>query len=506
MVKALHPSRPSPFLTYLTFRFWLLIPAAAVIAFTSFRAGGETIPDYQVGDNAQADVVTPTQLVVINAEETAALKEREAQKVQVIFRYNTNVASLIEQRFHNAFSDTRSNFLHAVEEFYGHAKLEADEAATPKFNRLAISFQRQFKSFPVTTNIAQLWAQGESDQAIESALAARLRESMSQYVRIFALPKGMKLTQNVRMVPIGDWSETITLEDAEKRGKGVPRASLVVVGQVRNDLLELFPGEDQPVGKFLCSLIRTNCAMDVELTQQARAKRVEPLWAADRYEPGQKIISRGEVVDAKVKAALDQLREKTAVGNLEQLIVDDRAKTQRMQSRNRWLAAGGATLVLVFGITIWRVARRRSAGSLLPARVVSEQTGAIVVECPSCEETIVVPQVSSGVSLPPPNAHPWLLPHLLRILKDKLVTKLLSQRSDLLDTQEKAAADVAELEARLAKIHAPLQERLRAYEQRISDLERELAQKGEENRELIRAKIQLTKEHMEAAKEWVELN
>jgi DNA-binding transcriptional MerR regulator len=82
----------------------------------------------------------------------------------------------------------------------------------------------------------------------------------------------------------------------------------------------------------------------------------------------------------------------------------------------------------------------------------------------------------------------------------------LSQRSSLLDTQERAAADVAELEERLAKIHAPLQERLRAYEQRIRDLERELALKGEENRELIKAKIQLTKEHLEAAKDWVEMN
>jgi len=177
-----------------------------------------------------------------------------------------------------------------------------------------------------------------------------------------------------------------------------------------------------------------------------------------------------------------------------------------MQIRNRWITAGATMLVLAFALSIWRIARRKRPASLLPARVVSEQTGAIVVECPSCDETIVVPQVNSGVPLPPGNAQPWLLPHLLRLLKDKMVSKLLSQRSDLLDTQQRAAADVAELEARLAKLHAPLQERLRAYEQRILDLERELAQKGEENRELIRAKIQLTKEHMEAAKEWVELN
>jgi len=152
------------------------------------------------------------------------------------------------------------------------------------------------------------------------------------------------------------------------------------------------------------------------------------------------------------------------------------------------------------------MARRRQAGSLLPARVLREETGAIVVSCPACDETIVVPQVMPGAAMPASNAREWLLPHIARLLKDKLVSKLLSHRSHLLDTQEKAAADVAELEERLAKLHAPLQDRLRAYEQRIYELEKELAQKGEENRELIKAKIQLTKEHLEAAKDWVEMN
>src|SRR5205814_1254094 len=105
---------------------------------------------------------------------------------------------------------------------------------------------------------------------------------------------------------------------------------------------------DEPMGKFLCSLIRTNCAMDIELTQQARAKRIEALWAADRYEVGQKILMRGEVIDNRIKAALDQLREKTAVGNLQQLLVNNRVSAQRMQSRNRWIAAGGAAIVIVF--------------------------------------------------------------------------------------------------------------------------------------------------------------
>ena len=163
--------------------------------------------------------------------------------------------------------------------------------------------------------------------------------------------------------------------------------------------------------------------------------------------------------------------------------------------------------MLALTVGVWRLARRRKPVSLLPARVsYFDESGALVVSCPTCAETIVVPHLTHEAALPPADARERLLPHLAHLLKDKLVRRLISQRSELLDTQQKAAADIAEMEARLAKIHAPLQERLRAYEQRISELEKELAQKGEENRELIRAKIQIAREHLAAAKDWVELN
>ena len=56
-------------------------------------------PDYQIGDTAKADVVTPIQLVVIDPDETAALKEREALKVPVLCRYNTNTVEEVENDF-----------------------------------------------------------------------------------------------------------------------------------------------------------------------------------------------------------------------------------------------------------------------------------------------------------------------------------------------------------------------------------------------------------------------
>ena len=83
-----------------------------------------------------------------------------------------------------------------------------------------------------------------------------------------------------------------------------------------------------------------------------------------------------------------------------------------------------------------------------------------------------------------------LMPQMARWMMGELVQRLLAHRSDLVNSQQRAEDDVAELEKRLEKIHAPLAERLAAYEKRIAELERELAAKGEENKELIEAKIE----------------
>lgn len=89
-----------------------------------------------------------------------------------------------------------------------------------------------------------------------------------------------------------------------------------------------------------------------------------------------------------------------------------------------------------------------------------------------------------------------LMPQMARWMMGELIQRLLAHRSDLVHSQQRAEDDVAELEKRLEKIHAPLAERLAAYEKRIAELERDLAAKGEENRELIEAKIELARKKL----------
>jgi prefoldin subunit 5 len=86
-------------------------------------------------------------------------------------------------------------------------------------------------------------------------------------------------------------------------------------------------------------------------------------------------------------------------------------------------------------------------------------------------------------------------------MKEKAVRSLVGQRADLLSAQQKAEAEMRELEARLEQLHTPLQQRISAYEARIVELEKDLAAKGEENRELIGARISVAKQQLMVERE-----
>jgi endonuclease/exonuclease/phosphatase family metal-dependent hydrolase len=87
-----------------------------------------------------------------------------------------------------------------------------------------------------------------------------------------------------------------------------------------------------------------------------------------------------------------------------------------------------------------------------------------------------------------------LFPHLARLMRNKLVGALFSQREYLLETQQQAAFQVAILEERLAKIQEQLNQRLGLYERRIIELEHELAAKEAQNRELLQGKMKANRE------------
>ena len=91
-----------------------------------------------------------------------------------------------------------------------------------------------------------------------------------------------------------------------------------------------------------------------------------------------------------------------------------------------------------------------------------------------------------------------LAPVLAQAVKEAVVQELAAQRRELLRMQEIAAMELVGLVRRLDALQTPLQDRMRAYEARTQELEKDLAARTEENRELLRLKIEMLRRQVES--------
>jgi hypothetical protein len=135
------------------------------------------------------------------------------------------------------------------------------------------------------------------------------------------------------------------------------------------------------------------------------------------------------------------------------------------------------------------------------------------VACPVCEHDgtaeanriIASLLAADPCTLPPPGVNAALnavqsalAPHLVDALKAAVVKELADQRRELLAAQQAATAELLELAQRLEAVQTPLFDRLQAYEDRIRDLEKDLADQTKENRELLKLKIDMLRERIKS--------
>ena len=516
-----------------------LAAALALVIVVSLPA--KELAAYRIGDTVEEEVVTPVALRVVDVPGTQALRDKELGRIPIIFKYDPGAADAAERDLREAFSLTRSNFLKGVQQTFPRRQRSNDLMQLPRYRQFISAFQKTNTGFPLITNLAELWLTGDTGRFIQGVTIARLRKAQDRPLRAGVLPPDARPGSRVRFVTVTNAAEALSADTVERQGKVMMRTNLIALARARTELVASFAPEDRAVAKFAASLLRANCFYEAEMTEQVRARHTAPIFAAENFEAGQVIARRGQTVDARVKAALDELRDKTAVSQLTQKVNEEQARAEQLQARadqiqtnveqlqagteqirataerirrrNRWLAAGLALATVCLGFAAWRLFLRKPKPSLLPVRVASDGLPASVVTCPSCDENIVIPADATAVEAAEwrrralaaeqkaERAHAAIrsgvLPQFSRWLKQHFVRGLISDHSQMLEAQKAAATEMAELERRLDELHAPLQERLRAYEQRVSELEKTLAAKGAENRELIKAKIQLTRRQME---------
>lgn len=468
--------------------FAVRAPAAAIV-----------VPDYHIGDRATSDVVTPLPLVVVvNSSRTNELRRLALERVPVVFFQCTNAVEEAQAGFRLTFDDAHSQFLAALERTFKRRTLPAVAVAGERFARFIGSFQKLHRGFPLVTNLAVAWARGESDESFRADWGLQLRAATSRYLRPDLWPEGSRTgPAHVVVVGISSTNVPVPLAAVAQAGVLVHRTNLVAVSKARQELAEAFPPGEVAIGKFLAGLVKPNCVFSESLTEAGRAKRAGPLVETTEYQPGQLVVKAGARVDDRAKAALDQLRARLALAEARPDPGSAQEQLLSISRLTRWLLAATLALALLVALALWQLARTRAAGSLLPARL--DDTVAPGPANPAAlawqQRALVAEQRADKAAQ---LVKAGLLPQLARWLSDKLVRGLMTQRSELLEVQRQAARDIEELEARLSRMQAPVAERLSAYEQRIAELERQLAMESAKNRALLEAKVGLIRQRLAA--------
>ena len=434
------------------------------------------LPDYRIGETVRVDFLAPVAMTVIDPEVTETLRFKEAMKVPAIYRMNSNVVAEAEATLRQSLAANRENFLNYFEVVYQTRKVPAPLLAQPRFSKTVETYQRENKLFPLTTNLARLWALGDSDETVVGPWSTKLRELMARPIRAEELTNENKFGPGqFRLITTQD-PDRLNLTAVEAQFKPLPRSSIIPLARLAGDFQKSLPPEERAAGKFLVLFLKANCVLDEELTRQARLKKTEAIWWVKHYEAGEAIVYQGEVVDGKMRAAFDQLRAQAAVVELNERAAASAALPPKREWPRAALWTGATALCVLSGWLVWRRLTRAKSSSLALTRISSgAESGGTAGALTRSE----------------------LMPLLARFLSQAVVQRLFRQRTLLVQTQELAAAQTVELEERLTKIQSHMQERFRAYEHRISELEEELAAAEEQNRDLIRAKIVLAKQDLE---------
>ena len=477
--------RHFPVLSSLTFRFALIF---AVLAGSSTAATPP--PEYRLGDVAEEDVITPVPLLVVNPEATEALRQKVAQQVPFIVRYTPQSLAQAEQELRQSVKTAQELFLKSLQLNLGGRVPSYTDLDGAAFADAVRDVARELpKDFPLA-HFAAIWVRGLGDASAVDTMLKPLREVMAQPILPAKTVTPLPPNQSIRLVSVRD--EQPLAQSLESGGTVMLSNKVLSLWRARRLVATYFPAGQEGFGRFAATFVRPTAEPDAALTEIARARRIDGVTVNDTYEAAEVIVRRGQTVDRKALSALGVLREKSLIGTLQTKLEHEQTVAGQIGVQTKWIVvtvvAGCGTLALL----MWRFRTRTSTAFV-------GHTGALsLADEPRDAAWRERALLAEGRA---DRAQQALRSGMLSWLRDAMFRMLFRHRAQLLSAQQKAEVEMRELESRLEKLQAPLQDRIATYEKRIEDLERELAAKGEENRELIAARISFAKQQLSMERE-----
>src|ERR1043166_3548208 len=163
--------------------FFFLLALAFFVCNASAQAPAKGIADYQIGDTAMSNIVASAELVVIDREASAALRQKEALKIPAIVRFDPKAADAAVKKLREAFALSHDQFTIELATKFGQRQLAPAQIGSPTFREFRAAFQNSNKGFPVTPKLANEWASGGTGDETQQQLIARLKETFLQRVR-----------------------------------------------------------------------------------------------------------------------------------------------------------------------------------------------------------------------------------------------------------------------------------------------------------------------------------
>ena len=508
------------------------------------------LPNDQISPGTETNVTLTDQPAITNAG--PVLGKPEVAKALALFRFHPAAVTQAEASLRSNFAKKREAFLTALERASRRRVLDNTTVAHPSFRAFVSWFQNEHPTFPLSGDLARRWALGESDEAIQSEWASKLRSSMACYIRNDGPIQPIETGQNQALIiSLTRTNAALDLQIAEQWASPVAMTNIHTLTKIRKDFVNGFSIEQKDIARFLSGFLKENCFFDEALTSRLREKKATEVAVTVVDAPGQRVAANGQTVNVisnqadLLKPNTEPEREITSLAfeKLERVRAWGEAFIVRLeQAWSRLQSAGPKTHALLAGLAVlglmflWWIYRRTRSHSPPVARVVGTEPSYTVILNRDRNETIFLPAKTAQQPVVVPMAAPdpltpveavavsdqkaWqervlaaekraeellamvregLAPHLARELMNKLVRELISQRAGLLYTHQIAERELAAMEGRFENVISQLQERLAAYEKRNAELEKELAAQREENLELIRASMVVTRNKLDAA-------
>ncbi len=494
--KSIHPLSENTLHTMIKLR---ACPAVAVLftaLFFPVMSVSAAQPDYKLGDVATEDVITPVQLLVVNPEATEALKQKVAQQIPTLMRRVVSTGGEAEAELRASVVAARANFIAALQRALDGRQPTAADADSPAYAATLRDVVRDGPKNLPFARLAPLWVRGAPDDAVVNSLVQPLRDAMAQPIVSDKMESPLPANQPVRLFQVNRLGDSPTMQELETAGTTISAGKVISLARARRLVETYFPSGQEELGRFAASFVRSNAFPAPDLTEILRAKRLDGVTVNDTYEAAQVIVRKGQSIDRKALSALAAMREKSLIGTLQNKLEQEQSVAGQITRQTKWLIAGlgvvGVALMLIFS-------RLRNRPSY---EVVRMQTNPPL---PGVEQQALPGAAGDddhwrsramAAEVKAQRAQEAIRTGALGWMKEKVFQTMFHQRAELLSAQQRAEAEMRELEQRLEQLHTPLQERIAAYEKRIEELEQDLAAKGEENRELIGARINVAKQQL----------